>query len=49
MTESNVCCLGRASERLKSLLGKVSKSTYDLSIKIIGDIGSAIVKKTLGL
>ncbi|KRR06832.1 hypothetical protein CP49_01630 [Bradyrhizobium valentinum] len=38
-----------AAERLKSMLSKVGKSTYDVAIKIIGDIGSATLKKMLGL
>lgn len=39
----------RAAERLKEMLPKLGKSTYDVVIKIIGDIGSATVKKLLGL
>jgi hypothetical protein len=38
-----------AAERLKAMLSKVGKSTYDIAIKIISDIGSATVKKMLGL
>ena len=38
-----------AAERLKSMLSKLGKSTYDVAIKIISDIGSATVKKMLGL
>jgi hypothetical protein len=38
-----------ASERLKGILSKVGRSTYDVAIKIIGDIGSATIKKMLGL
>lgn len=38
-----------AAERLKSMLSKVGKSTYDVAIKIVGDIGSATLKKMLGL
>jgi hypothetical protein len=39
----------QAAERLKGLLPKLGKSAYDLAIKIISDIGSATVKKILGL
>jgi len=39
----------RAAERLKTLLTKLGKPTYDVAIKIISDIGSATVKKILGL
>jgi hypothetical protein len=39
----------QAAERLKSMLSKVGKSAYDIAIKIISDIGSATVKKMLGL
>jgi hypothetical protein len=38
-----------AAERLKAMLSRVGKSTYDIAIKIISDIGSATVKKMLGL
>jgi hypothetical protein len=38
-----------AAERLKAMLSKLGNSGYDLAIKIIGDIGSATVKKLLGL
>jgi hypothetical protein len=39
-----------AAERLKNaMLSKLGKSAYDVAIKIIGDIGSATVKKMLGL
>ena len=38
-----------AAARLKTLLSKVGGSTYDVAIKIITDIGSATVKKILGL
>lgn len=38
-----------AAERLKAILSKLGKSTYDVAIKIISDIGSATVKKMLGL
>jgi hypothetical protein len=39
----------QAAERLKAMLSKLGKSTYDIAIKIISDIGSATVKKMLGL
>jgi hypothetical protein len=38
-----------AAERLKAMLSKLGKSAYDVAIKIISDIGSATVKKMLGL
>jgi hypothetical protein len=39
----------QAAERLKTMLAKLGKPTYDVAIKIISDIGSATVKKMLGL
>jgi len=39
----------QAAARLKMMLTKVGKSAYDVAIKIISDIGSATVKKTMGL
>ncbi len=39
----------RASKRLKAMLPKLGKSAYDIAIKIISDIGSATVKRLLGL
>ena len=39
----------QAAERLKAMLSKLGKSAYDVAIKIISDIGSATVKKMLGL
>jgi Uncharacterized protein conserved in bacteria (DUF2321) len=39
----------RAAEKLKVMLPKLRKSSYDIVIKIISDIGSATVKKILGL
>jgi hypothetical protein len=39
----------QASERLKTTLPKLGKSAYEVAIKIISDIGSATVKKMLGL
>jgi hypothetical protein len=38
-----------ASHRLKSMLAKLGKPAYDIVVKIISDIGSATIKKTLGL
>jgi hypothetical protein len=38
-----------AAKRLKAMLLKLGKPTYDVAIKIISDIGSATVKKMLGL
>jgi hypothetical protein len=31
------------------MLPKLGKSAYDIAVKIIGDIGSATVKKILGI
>jgi hypothetical protein len=39
----------KAAERLKAMLSKLGKPSYDVAIKIISDIGSATVKKMLGL
>jgi hypothetical protein len=39
----------QAAERLKAMLSKLGKSAYEIAIKIISDIGSATVKKMLGL
>ena len=39
----------KASERLKTILAKLGKPTYETAIKIISDIGSATAKKMLGL
>jgi hypothetical protein len=39
----------QAAKRLKSLLPKLGQSSYDLAVKIISDIGSATIKKMLGL
>ncbi|SIN88138.1 hypothetical protein SAMN05443247_00426 [Bradyrhizobium erythrophlei] len=47
MTETSFTPL--AAERLKSMLSRLGKSAYDVAIKIISDIGSATVKKMLGL
>jgi hypothetical protein len=38
-----------AASRLKELLPKLGKSSYDLAVRVIGDIASATVKKMLGL
>jgi hypothetical protein len=38
-----------AAERLRTMLSRLGKSAYDVAIKIISDIGSATVKKMLGL
>jgi hypothetical protein len=38
-----------AAKRLEGMLSKLGKSAYDVAIKIISDIGSATVKKMLGL
>ena len=38
-----------AAERLKIILSKVGASAYETAVKIISDIGSATVKKMLGL
>lgn len=39
----------RAAAKLKELLPKLGKSTYDLAVKVIGDVASATVKKMLGM
>lgn len=39
----------QATKRLKVMLSKVGKATYDVSIKIISDVGAATAKKILGL
>lgn len=38
-----------AASRLKAMLAKLGKPTYDIVVKILSDIGSATIKKTLGL
>lgn len=38
-----------ASVRLRELLSKLGKSSYDIAIRIISDVGSATAKKILGL
>jgi hypothetical protein len=39
----------QAGLRLKTMLPKVGKSAYEVAVKSISDIGSATVKKMLGL
>lgn len=39
----------KTAQRLKLMLSKLGKPAYDVAIKIIGDVASATVKKTLGL
>jgi len=38
-----------AAEQMRGLLEKLTKGAYDIAIKIISDIGSATIKKMLGL
>ncbi len=38
-----------AVSRLQGMLPKLGKASYDIAIKIISDIGSATIKKSLGL
>jgi hypothetical protein len=38
-----------ATIRLKAMLGKLGKSSYDVAIKIIGDVGSSVAKRMLGM
>ena len=38
-----------AAGRLKGILAKLSKPAYDLTIKVISDVGSATAKRFLGL
>ena len=38
-----------AASRLKAMLKKLGKPAYDIVVKIISDIGSATIKKALGL
>jgi hypothetical protein len=38
----------KAAGRLKGILGKVGKSTYDLAIKVLGDIATTAAKKWMG-
>jgi hypothetical protein len=37
-----------AVARLKGLLPKLGKSTYELAVKVIGEVASATAKKLLG-
>jgi hypothetical protein len=39
----------KAAVRLKEILSKVGKSTYDIAIKVIGDIATVAAKKWMGL
>jgi hypothetical protein len=39
----------KAARRLKAMLSKVGKSTYDTAVKVIGDVAVAAVKKYLGI
>jgi hypothetical protein len=39
----------QAGSRMKGLLTRLGKPAYDMAIKIISDVGSATVKKLLGL
>jgi hypothetical protein len=39
----------QAAQRLKELLPKLGKSSYDLAVKVISDVASATAKKWLGL
>jgi hypothetical protein len=38
-----------AALKLKRLLPKAGKATYDIAIKVISDLASEAAKKTLGL
>ena len=38
----------KAAGRLKEILSKVGKSTYDIAIKVIGDIATVAAKKLMG-
>ena len=39
----------RAASQMKGLLSRLGKSAYEMAVKIISDVGSATVKKLLGL
>lgn len=39
----------KAASRLKVLLGKVGGSTYEIAVKLLGDVATATAKKMLGL
>src|SRR3954451_2178643 len=39
----------QAAGRLKAILSKVGKTTYDAAVKIIADVAAAAVKKYLGI
>ena len=38
----------KAAGRLKEILGRVGKSTYELAVKVLGDIATAAAKKWMG-
>ena len=38
----------KAAGRLKGMLTKVGKSTYDVAIKVLGDIATVAAKKWMG-
>jgi hypothetical protein len=38
-----------ATGRLKMMLSKLGKSSYDVAVKIVSDVGAATAKKMLGL
>jgi hypothetical protein len=38
-----------AALKLKRLLPKIGKTTYDVAIKVVSDVASETAKKTLGL
>jgi|tagenome__1003787_1003787.scaffolds.fasta_scaffold20920019_2 hypothetical protein len=40
---------GRAVARLRGMMPKLGKASYEIVVKIIGDIGSAAAKKMLGM
>jgi hypothetical protein len=39
----------KAAGRLKEILAKVGKSTYETAVKVIADVGTAAAKKWMGL
>ncbi len=39
----------RAAGRLKEMLPKLGKASYDLAVKVIGDVASSAAKKILGM
>jgi hypothetical protein len=48
ITRDTVLTLG-AARHLKELLPKLGKTSYEIAVKIIGDVGSAMAKKIMGL